>query len=69
MHPTAFLVLANDQIAELAADTARIRLASEAHRTAAATRAASFGFLPTALRTIARLLRGAVRSVPPVTAG
>jgi len=69
MHPTAFLVLANDRIAELAADTARIRLASGAHRTAAATKAAPFAFLSTALRTIARLAREAVRSAPSAAAG
>ena len=69
MHPTALLVLANDRIADLAADTARIRLASQAHRHATSTTAASRGSIVTGSRTIARLVRGATRSARPSTAG
>jgi hypothetical protein len=69
MHPTAFVVLANDRIADVAADTARIRLASQAHRVAIATTSRSDDTITTGLRAIARRLLGVVRPLPRPTAG
>jgi hypothetical protein len=69
MHPTVLLVLANDRIADLAADSARIRLAERVQEAPTAATASSGGSVATSLRAIARLVRGAVRPVPPATAG
>ena len=68
MHPTALLVLANDRIADLVADTARIRLASQAHRTTTSTATGSRGAIAIGLRTIVQLVLGAARPERPATA-
>ena len=69
MHPTAFLILANDRIADLTADTARIRFATQVHLAATAGPSSSDHPISTSLRTIASRLLGIGRPLPPATAG